>query len=475
MNDPRLDGLWSILPAEMERHRLRGLSVAIFDNYKVVDLHTFGVRSAETAVPIDEESVFSTASISKTVTALVCIELADEGVIDLDAPIAGYLKSWQLPASDQPGAADVTWRQLLTHTAGTSQHGFADFYEGDKLPTLIDSLEGRLPRYDKPIEFMFPPGTDWQYSGGGYVIVQLALEDYTGVPLPELAAREVFKPLGMKHTTMIQPGSAGFPSDAALVHDESGAVIRTGLPITPQISASGMWSTPADLAKFAIAIQRALAGDPSGAIDPEAGRTLTEIVSLKYAGGIGTPFFRGFGFGNTDWFRHDGSNTGVNGDLMGSMNGGYGIVMLGNGDDANTGPVFATIRREVIDRMAWDQRTKLVTEPLTDALRNQVLGTYTGLLYGLGLAYRIEQQDGRMWIASKFFTQFLGRDRSEMHYLGNNTFAVEDYPNRLRFTCHEQGNDCSVVSYRPGSDADPFVRQLQEIRVKAGEAKRTAG
>ena len=465
--EPELASLWEALSKEMERHRLKGLSVAVFDDYRIVEHRTFGVRSAEANAPISAQTAFSTVSISKPVTALVCAMLAAEGVIDLDAPIANYLKSWRLPESAHRGAAEVTWRQLLTHTAGTSQHGFADYYEGDRLPTLIDSLEGRLPRYDKPIEFLFPPGTGWRYSGGGYVIVQLALEDHTGIPLAELAARRVFQPLGMHHTTMIQPGAAGFPADAALVHAEDGTVIRTGLPITPQVSASGMWSTPADLARFAIAIQRALAGDGSGPIAPATARALTDVFSLEHVGGMGMPFFRGFGFGNTDWFRHDGSNTGVNGDLMASMEGGYGIAVLANGDDANTGPVFATLRREIIDGMKWNERHKFATAPLPEDLKRTVLGTYTGLLYDLGLEYRIEEQDDALWIGSEFFTQFLGRERSRMHHLGGGTFAIEDYPNLLRFDCTEGPDDCNVTVSRPVSDAAPVVRAVGDTKAAA--------
>ena len=459
-DESSLDELWLALPEEMKQNTLHGLSVAVFDNYKIVDVETFGAKSARSGEVVTEDTVFSTASISKVVTALVCLKLAEDGAIDLDAPIATYLKSWKLPESEFSGAADVTWRQLLTHTAGTSQHGFADYYEGDELPTLIDSLEGRLPRYDKPIEFLFSPGTDWQYSGGGYVIVQLALEDHTGISLPELATREVFEPLGLRHTTMIQPGAVGFPTDAALVHNEAGEIIRTGLPITPQISASGMWSSPADLATFAIAIQRALAGETDGPIKPAA---LTDIFSLAPVGGMSMPYFRGFGFGNTDWFRHDGSNTGVNADLLGSMKGGYGIIMLGNGDDANTGPVFATLRREIIERMGWSQRVPLATLPLPEPLTSKLVGTYTGLLYDLGLDYRLEKQGGRLWVVSEFFTQFLGRDRSKMRYLGDNTFAIEDYPNRLRFDCETPDHECTVLLNRPGSSAVKIIRPMQRV------------
>tara|TARA_Y100000815_G_scaffold130001_1_gene117364 strand:- start:3725 stop:5233 length:1509 start_codon:yes stop_codon:yes gene_type:complete len=460
----RLDQALADTPGQMQRNRLAGLSIAVFDDYGNVQTRSFGVKRADGDQSITPTTAFSTASISKPVTALLCLLLDAEGRIDIDAPIAPSLSRWQLPHSEFSGTAEVTWRQLMTHTAGTSQHGFADYYEGDDLPTLVDSLEGRLPRYHRPIEFKFAPGTGWQYSGGGYVILQMALEDELGVPLHEVARQRIFAPLGMSHTTMIQPGEPGFPADVASVHDDAGTLIRTGLPITPQVSASGMWSTPTDLATFAIAIQRGLRGDTVGPVTPEIARTMTDIISLEYVGGMGTPFFRGFGLGNTEWFRHDGSNTGVNSDLFASMDGGYGLVLMGNGDDDNTGPVFADLRREIIGAMGWRDRHPIADAPIDDALRTAVAGDYHGLLYDLGLDYRIEQRGNRLVIASEFFTQFLGTDASPMHYLGDGTFRIEDYPNLLTFEVTSQGNVIAVTVSRPGIKAPAFRRSIEELR-----------
>ncbi|MFL9839567.1 serine hydrolase [Sphingomonas sp. ST-64] len=446
----------------MAEHKLTGLSIAVFDRYRIVAVRSFGSKAVGTDAPIRDTTAFSTASISKPVTALLALMLEAEGRLDLDAPVATYLRRWRLPDSPYPASARITLRQLLTHRAGTSQHGFADYYEGDRIPTLVDSLEGRIPRYDKPIAFLFAPGTDWKYSGGGYVIAQMAIEDRTGRPLAALAAEKVFGPLGMRHTSMIQPGEPGFARDVALVHDEQGRIIRTGLPITPQVSASGMWSTPTDLARFAIAIQRALMGSHDGPVTPAMARALTGIVSLKPVGGMAMPFFRGFGLGRTDWFRHDGSNTGVNSDLFGAMTGGYGFVLMGNGDDANTGPVFAMLRGAIIDTMRWGA-TPPPDRPIDPALARALPGTYKGLLYDLGLDYRIEEQDGALWIASDFFTQFLGRDASRMRHLGGGTFAIDDYPNRLRFHRGADGRIVQVTIDRPGSGADPVTRPVERV------------
>lgn len=462
--DAELSEVWADVEAAMAESQLHGLSVAVFENYRLVDVQTFGVKSVGEPDLIDVNTAYSTASISKAVTGLLCIMLEEEGLIDLDAPVADYLTSWQLPDGLDEEGQRITIRHLLTHTAGTSQHGFADFYEGDTLSTLVDSLEGRIPRYDGPIAPLFAPGTDWQYSGGGYVIVQLALEDRFGLPLSQLAADRIFKPIGMEHTTMVQPGSPGFPDNAASVHDADGQMIRTGLPITPQIAASGMWSTPADLAVFAMAIQTALAGNENSPITPFAARSLTDIFSLEHVGGMSMPFFRGFGFGNTDWFRHDGSNTGVNADLIASMDGGYGFILLGNGDDANTAPVFAMLRRRIIEQMGWSKFDQNQAQPLAAALRDALPGSYRGLLYDLGMEYHIEESDGRWWISSQFFSQFLGTDKSEMIHLGDGVFVIEDYPNHLRFELDEAGEISRISTSRAGSEAPDFVRPIEAVR-----------
>lgn len=452
------------IPDEMAERRLAGVSIAVFDHYGEIRTRTFGVKGAGGADPIEPTTAFSTASISKPVTALLCLLLDAEGQLDIDAPIASSLKRWQLPESNLPGTREVTWRQLLAHTAGTSQHGFADYYDGDDLPTLVDSLEGRLPRYDKPIEFLFAPGSDWQYSGGGYVIVQMALEDLTGLPLHALAQERVFGPLAMQHTTMIQPGEPGFPQDVALVHDSEGRQIRDGLPITPQVSASGMWSTPHDLALFAIAIQRALRGETAGPVTPAIARPMTDVFSLQHVGGMGMPFFRGFGLGNTDWFRHDGSNTGVNSDLFAAMEGGYGFVLMGNGDDDNTGPVFAEARRTIIDAMGWAGRKPIEDVEDTPGRRAAIIGSYKGLLYNLGLDYRIEERGSELVVASEFFTQFLGRDYSRMHHLGGDVYRIEDYPNLLQFEFDPSGSVTAITLSRPESRVTPFRREIATLR-----------
>lgn len=443
----------SELEAKMHAHNLKGFSLAIIEDYKVVYSNQWGVKAANSHVLIDENTAFSAASTSKAMTALLCLMLEEKGLINLDDPISNHLTRWSLPESEFTKNVTVTWKHLLSHRAGTSQPGFADFYEGDDIPTLIDSLEGRLPRYNnEPISFTFKPGTDWQYSGGGYTIIQMALEDHFKKPLHQLAAENIFMPLAMNNTTMIQPNEAGFLTNVASVHDSDGSVIRSGLPITPQVAASGMWSTPEDLAKLAIAMQKSLRGDKNTVISPEVARSATDIVSIQKSGGSSLGWMRAFGFGNIDWMRHDGSNTGVGNDFLASMEDGYGLIFFANGEKPNRFPIFGYVRGEVIKMMQWEKSINN-PKPIPDLLLQAIKGPYKDFLYGVGMDSEIVSLDDKVYLVSPVFEHFLGKERSEMVYLGDNTFKILDYPNRVRFNLDSKNQVKNLTMFRNGDNS----------------------
>jgi CubicO group peptidase (beta-lactamase class C family) len=440
------------LEAKMQALKLPGFSLTVFEDYKVVYSNQWGVKAAGSPDLIDGQTAFSTASMAKPITALLCVILEERGLINLDDPISEYITSWSLPDSEHTRDTPVTWKHLLSHMAGTTQSGFADFYEGDSVPSLVDSLQGKLPRYDVPISFTFKPGTDWKYSGGGYTIVQMALQDHFGKPLHTIVAENIFVPLGMDQTTMIQPNEAGFLSNTARVHNSDGDVIRSGLPITPQVSASGMWSTPQDLAKLSIDLQKALRGDKDSVISQKTAKTVTDIISLKGSGGNALGWLRAFGFGNIDWIRHDGSNTGVGGDMLISPDGGNGFVFFANGEKPNRFPVDSYVRSEVIRMMKWET-------PVTggkrapDALIKSIQGPYKDFLYQVGMDSQIVSSDDKIYLVSPVFEHFLGKDRSEMFYLGENTFKIMDYPNLVRFNLDAQNQVKNLTMLRHQDDS----------------------
>lgn len=462
-----LSELKTNLEKQMNQLKLNGLSYAVFENYKIIHKEVIGIKANNTNELIDTNTAFNTASISKPITALLCALLEEKGLIDLEAPISKYLKSWTLPESKYTTNREISWKDLLSHTAGTSQHGFADFYEGDTLPSIIESLQGKLPRYDKEIEILFTPGTDWKYSGGGYVIVQLALEDYFKKSISQLAKDHIFIPLKLKNTTMIQPHEHGFLSNVAKVHDKDGLVIRTGLPITPQVSASGMWSTPSDMATLCLEIQNALQNKNNTVISNKVAKKITNIISIKTSGGASMGWARAFGFGNVDWFSHGGSNTGVGGDIMSSMTQGNGFVIFANGEKPNRFPILSFAKNKIIELMNWENTIPSKNiKKIPSVLIESIKGDYIDFLYGeQRVTSAIITKDNKLYLKSMIFKFFIGKEESEMIYLGDNTFKIIDYPNYIQFNLDTNNQLQSLTFFRDASKKLAVTTNLKDIKL----------
>ncbi|MDW9382855.1 serine hydrolase domain-containing protein, partial [Chryseobacterium sp. JV558] len=378
---------------------------------------------------------FSTASITKPITALLCHILEEKGLINLNDPIDKYLKRWHLPKSKFTENNSPTWKQFFNHTSGTSQGGFSDYYAGDKIPTIKESLLGQIPGYGKEIEFLFTPGTDFAYSGGGYVIVQMALEDTLNKSIAELAQEYIFSPLGMKNTTMIQPNEKGFPTNVASVHDKDAKVIKTGLPITPQVGASGVWSTPTDLAKLSIEIQNALRNKNNKVISHQVAQKVAEVTALKNAvSGWGNGWQRSVAYNNYDWLMCSGSNTGVGGSIFATMKDGNGFVVLANGEKPNRIPVINQTRIKILELMDWNnKRADKKAQEIPVSVKKQLIGTYNDFLYGQGADTKIVERNNRLYVENQFLDYFKGKNDNELIYLENGLFAIVDYPNLLKF------------------------------------------
>ena len=126
--------------------------------------------------PVTPRTTFQSASISKPVTALAVLRLAQSGKVNVDADVNGYLTSWKLPANEWTAQQPVTLRRRLTHSAGVVVSGFPGYEAGKRVPTLVQILNGVAPSNTAPVRVKAIPGKEWKYSGGGYVVVQQLLE-----------------------------------------------------------------------------------------------------------------------------------------------------------------------------------------------------------------------------------------------------------------------------------------------------------
>lgn len=427
---------------------LKGLSVAVFEDYKIVWADTWGHKYD--SVPLDINTAFSTASIAKPITAMLFAILEEKGLIDLKVPVNNYLKRWKVPKNAFTKDTPVTLEHLLSHTAGTTQHGFADFYEGDTIPTILESVKGKLPNYNKEIEITFTPGSNWSYSGGGYTIAMMALEDHLGRSLSDLAQEHIFNPLKLQNTTMLQPNEGGFLTNIAKAHDDNGNVIGTGIPITPQVSASGLWSTPSDLSKILIEIQKALNGQDSKVISKKVAKRITDIVISKAMLRWSLGWERGYAFGNQDWFSHNGANTGVGGDVYATMQSGKGIVFFGNGPNGIRIPVLDKLRDNIIRTHGWKiPLDGIMEKELPKSLIKELIGRYKDVIAGPIIS--IEEED------NKLFAPFLfGGKRNDLIFVGDSTFLIDEVPGAFKLVLDRESSKVTIT-YSRDSMERPIV------------------
>jgi CubicO group peptidase (beta-lactamase class C family) len=321
--------------------KVPGLSVAVIHEGRIDWARGYGV-SKEGGPTVTSQTLFQAASISKAISALAALHAVDVGRLSLDGDVNQYLKHWKVPFNSFTNQTKVTLRELLTHTAGMTVHGFHGYSPGASLPTLGQVLEGTPPANTPPIRVDILPGTQWRYSGGGYVVVQQLLEDVTGEPFARFVKENVFTPVGMDHSTFEQPLPEQLIGDVAMPHDAEGGPLEGGVRVYPEEAPAGLWTTPSDLARYAIEVQRSLEGKSKRVLSQAMTRQMLTPgmnywgLGLRIGGSTAEPYF-----------EHAGSNVGYKCDLVAYQNG-EGAVVMTNSDNGDVliSEVLGTIAHE---------------------------------------------------------------------------------------------------------------------------------
>jgi len=222
-----------------------GAAIAIIENGEIILQKGYGYSNTDNGIKVTKTTGFNIGSISKTIAAWGVIKLVQEGKIDLDAPADKYLTRWHLPDSEFD-VKKVTIRRLLSHTAGLSLHGYPGWSPKDKLPTIEASLNGKNNGPGR-VEMIMEPGTKWKYSGGGFSILQLIIEEVTGQKFEDYMQKEILDPLGMTQSSYTIDNNILKASSQE--HNNFGEVIDFEL-FTAQ-AAAGLHTTIIDFTKFA--------------------------------------------------------------------------------------------------------------------------------------------------------------------------------------------------------------------------------
>jgi CubicO group peptidase (beta-lactamase class C family) len=324
----RLDSLDSFVKAQMAQRRIRGLSLAIIKDGRIAVARAYGVVDDISRAPVTSATLFQAGSISKPVSALGALHLVEAGKLSLDGEVNGYLTTWKVPENPFTATEKVTLRRLLSHSAGMTVHGFPGYDVSAGMPPLVQVLNGTPPANTPPIRVDTTPGAIWRYSGGGFTVMQQMMIDVTGMPFPRYMQLTVLDPIGMGSSSFEQPQP---PARAALT---AGGYYSDRTPVKgrwhlyPEMAAAGLWTTPTDLARFAIEIQESYAGRGHGVISPEMAKQY--LTDQKGGSGLGMGVG---GIGPARGFGHNGRDEGFDANLVAAVEAGDGLVIMINAND----------------------------------------------------------------------------------------------------------------------------------------------
>lgn len=307
-----------------------GASVAVVRGFALDYLEVHGVMSRVTQEPVTENTLFQAASLSKGLSATGVVRLAQEGAVSLDRDVNDYLVSWQVPYNAFQATQKVTMRRLLSHTAGTTVSGFRGYRYNEPLPTLIQILNGEPPANSPPVVVERVPGSDWSYSGGGYVIADLVVRDITGNTFPDFIHDRVLAPLEMERSTYEQPLPESRRDAAASGYYADGTAVPSGHHIYPETAAAALWTTPSDYARFVTELQLSLRGESNTVLTTANAQMLLSEVENDYALGFSLRSLHG-----QQYVWHAGANDGFRGGMLFHPSLGVGVVVLTNSDRGN--------------------------------------------------------------------------------------------------------------------------------------------
>ena len=390
---------------QMKRRGIPGLSLAIIQDGKIVKAKGYGFSDRDKKTPVTTSTLFQAGSISKSVAALGALQLVEQGKLALDEDVNDRLKTWKVPESPLTREKKVTLRELLSHTAGLTVHGFPGYAVDGPIPSLVQILDGSKPANTEAIRVDTIPGTRWRYSGGGYTVMQKLMLDVTGMTFPPYMQKAVLTPFGMTMSTFEQPLPPDKANQTASGYYPNGSAVNGRWHIYPEMAAAGLWTTPSDLARFAIGVQQTVAGKATPVISQTMAHQM--LTDQKDNDGLGV-FLQGTE--RTLRFGHGGRDNGFDAILTAYAETGQGAAIMINLNE-NSGATDR-ILEVIAEAYQWPDfpRSAAVNRPLAVRKDAKVLAPYQGYYeFSNNNMIRITAKDNKLvgQMGGSFFDDFL--------------------------------------------------------------------
>ncbi|WP_263382287.1 serine hydrolase [Granulicella arctica] len=425
------------LAERMAALHIPGVSIAVIHHGSIEWAQGFGVTRLD-GPPVTPETLFQAGSISKPIAAIAALHLVQQGKLSLDADVNTYLTSWKLPAAPITTGKPVTLRELLTHTGGITVHGFRGYAAGEPVPTLVQVLNGEKPANSAPIRSEAAPGVINNYSGGGYTIMQQMLIDITKEPFPTLLHDVVFAPIGMTYSTDQQPLPADRMANAATPYYTDNKPVPGGPHTYAELAAAGLWTTPSDLARFAMELQTSLQGKSNHVLSTEMTRQM--LTPIMTSAGLGL-FISGAP--TNPYFSHGGVNDGFESMMVAYEQGGDGAVIMTNAQGGSA--IADEILHSIAAAYNWPDyhptvRTAITVDP-------KILATYTGTFeLQPSFSLVVTAEDGKLMV------QGTGQPKFPVYAESETKFFPLLFPAEIEFVKDDQGKITNLILHQGGHD-----------------------
>jgi CubicO group peptidase (beta-lactamase class C family) len=335
------------LSDRMQHYQVPGVSIAVINNGEIEWARGYGVTEAGGSQAISADTVFQACSVSKPVSVTGIMLLAQSGAIDISRDVNDYLSSWRLADNSFTTTEKATIRRLMSHTGGTNVSGFGGYPAGSAIPTLLQVLNGAPPANSDPVQVEFVPGSESRYSGGGMEVLQQMTEDMTGMPFRTYMKDNLLGKLGMNASDFVQPMNGPLSGRAAKGHDADGAALPGGWNTYPELIAAGLWTTPSDLARLIVEVQKAASGNEGVLLSQQ---TAIEMLTKQPNSSFGLGYGLMSGHGGLI-FQHSGSNFGYKSFIAGYKDRGQGVAVMTNGENGMS--LFMEVLRSVARVYGW--------------------------------------------------------------------------------------------------------------------------
>ncbi|HEV8487785.1 MAG TPA: serine hydrolase domain-containing protein [Blastocatellia bacterium] len=256
-----LDG---VVPLQLAQNDIAGATIAIVKDGKLLFAKGYGYADIEKKKPVSaEETLFRPGSVSKLLTWTAVMQLFEQGKLDLDRDVNGYL-DFNIPdAFGQP----ISLKNLLAHTPGFEEQIKDLFRTDSESPNLGEYLKTHIPTR------IYPPGTLPAYSNYGAALAGYIVERVSGLPFDQYVEENIFKPLGMTHSTFTQPLPSALAPNMSNGYQLASDGPKPFEMITP-FPAGSLSSTAADMTRFMLAhLQDGQLGD-ARILRPETARLM---------------------------------------------------------------------------------------------------------------------------------------------------------------------------------------------------------